>query len=152
MTPGSFLQDGTTGTIFRVAKHSLGTEQLGTFTHRVSKLTGCPCRCRATLESSLRKAAMGAGPMNIELHYRSLTVELESLKDRVRNFIDSGYWPTVGEWKESVLRSILAKRLPETVRIERGFVLTRGGATTQCDVLCTRQTPPCSSRMASWFF
>jgi hypothetical protein len=80
--------------------------------------------------------------MNIELHYKSLTLELESLRDRVRNFIDSAHWPTVGEWKESVLRSILAKRLPETVRIGRGFVLTREGATTQCDVLLYKADAP----------
>jgi hypothetical protein len=80
--------------------------------------------------------------MNIELHYRSLTAELESLRDRVRNFIDSGHWPTDGEWKESVLRSTLAKRLPETVRIGRGFVLTREGATTQCDVLLYKADAP----------
>lgn len=80
--------------------------------------------------------------MDIELHYRSLTAELESLKDRVRNFIDDAHWPTDGEWKESVLRSILAKRLPDTVKIGRGFVITRRGATTQCDVLLYKADAP----------
>ena len=80
--------------------------------------------------------------MNVELHFRSLTAELESLKDRVRNFIDDGHWPTDGEWKESVLRSILARRLPETVRVGRGFVLTRQGATTQCDILLYTASSP----------
>ena len=80
--------------------------------------------------------------MNIELHYKSLTAELESLRDRVRNFIEDAHWPTDGEWKESVLRTVVAERLPQTVRIGRGFVLTRDGASTQCDVLLYKADAP----------
>ena len=80
--------------------------------------------------------------MNIALHYKSLTAEVESLKDRVRNFIDSAHWQTDGEWKETVLRAVLSERLPETVKIGRGFVLTRQGASTQCDVLLYKSDAP----------
>jgi hypothetical protein len=80
--------------------------------------------------------------MDVESYFRSLTIELESLKDRVRRFIDNAHWLTDGEWKESVLRSMLARRLPDTVKIGRGFVLTREGPTTQCDILLYRASSP----------
>ena len=80
--------------------------------------------------------------MDVESYFRSLTTELESLKDRVRNFIDSAHWLTDGEWKESVLRSILARRLPDTVKIGRGFVLTKQGPTSQYDILLYKASSP----------
>jgi hypothetical protein len=73
--------------------------------------------------------------MNVESYF-------QSLKDRVRNFIDDAHWLTDGEWKESVLRSILARRLPDTIKIGRGFVLTREGPTTQCDILIYKASSP----------
>jgi len=80
--------------------------------------------------------------MDIPAHYRSLTAELESLKDRVRNFIDDRHWLTDGEWKESVLRSMISQRLPATVKIGHGFVITERGPTTQCDILLYRADCP----------
>lgn len=80
--------------------------------------------------------------MKVREYFKSLTQELEALKGRVRYFIDDGHWQTDGEWKESVLRSILAQRLPETVKIGRGFVLTKRGPTTQCDILLYKASSP----------
>jgi hypothetical protein len=80
--------------------------------------------------------------MDVPSYYRSLTTELESLKDRVRNFIQEAHWLTDGEWKESVLRSILSRKLPETVRVGRGFVLTREGPSSQCDILLYKASSP----------
>jgi len=73
--------------------------------------------------------------MNVPAYYKSLTEELESLKDRVRNFIADVHWLTDGEWKESVLRTMLARRLPDTVKVGRGFIISEGLTSTQCDVL-----------------
>src|SRR5690349_385556 len=80
--------------------------------------------------------------MNVAAHYRSLTAELESLRDRVRNFIQHHHWLTDGEWKESVLRSMIGRCLPDTVRIGRGFVLTPDGPSTQCDIILYRSDVP----------
>jgi hypothetical protein len=80
--------------------------------------------------------------MDIPAYYKSLTVELESLKDRVRNFIADKHWLTDGEWKESVLRSIISERLPATVKIGHGFIITEQGPTTQCDILLYRADCP----------
>jgi hypothetical protein len=90
--------------------------------------------------------------MDVAKHFRSITSELESLKDRVRNFIADQHWLTDGEWKESVLRTLIAQRLPDTVRIGRGFVLTEHGPTTQCDIVLYRSDRPVLFRDADLVF
>ena len=90
--------------------------------------------------------------MDVAKHFRSITGELESLKDRVRNFISDGHWLTDGEWKESVLRSIITQRLPETANIGRGFVLTEEGPSTQCDIILYRSDCPVLFREADLVF
>ena len=73
--------------------------------------------------------------MDVKSYFESLTIELESLKNRVRNFIHGAHWLTDGEWKESVLRSVIGRNLPDTVKIGRGFILTEQGLSSQCDIL-----------------
>lgn len=80
--------------------------------------------------------------MDIESYFRSLSAELESLQNRVRHFIQSAHWLTDGEWKESVLRSVLVRKLPDTVKIGRGFVITRQGVSSQCDILLYKASVP----------
>ena len=90
--------------------------------------------------------------MDVPAYYRSLTTELESVKDRVRNFIDSKHWLTHGEWRESVLRAMIAQRLPSSVNIGRGFVITENGPTTQCDILIYRADRPVLFRQGDLAF
>jgi hypothetical protein len=80
--------------------------------------------------------------MNIIEHYRSLAAELRSLKNRVRNYIEDSHWQTDGEWKESILRSVLSRIMPETAKIGRGFVVTQQYSTTQIDILIYRYDSP----------
>lgn len=75
-------------------------------------------------------------------YFRSLTSELGSLKNRVRNFIEESHWLTDGEWKESVLRSCLKRNLPKSVQVGRGFVITEDGTSTQIDILIHDSTKP----------
>lgn len=71
--------------------------------------------------------------MDLHKYFRSLTQEVHALKDRVRNL--SPHWPTDGESKESVIRTILRRHLPSNLRVGRGFILKEGASTTQIDVL-----------------
>ena len=80
--------------------------------------------------------------MDVVAYYKSLSLELEALKNRVRNFIDNRHWLTDGEWEESVLRAILISRLPESVCVGRGFILSWKGASTQCDIMHYRASSP----------
>lgn len=80
--------------------------------------------------------------MDIEAYFQSISSECETLKNRVRMFIDDGHWPTDGEWKESVLRSIIRRSAPDSVTIGRGFVVTPDWQSTQIDVLVYDNTLP----------
>ena len=73
--------------------------------------------------------------MDTIAHFRSLSAELRALRNRVRNFIDDAHWQTDGEWKESVLRSVLRRLLPRNVEIGRGFVVGAKATSRQIDVL-----------------
>ncbi len=80
--------------------------------------------------------------MDVEKYFKSITKEIEGLKDRVRNFIDDANWLTDGEWKESVLRSFLNRNLPSSYKIVRGFIVTPEGPTTQIDLLLYKSSGP----------
>lgn len=80
--------------------------------------------------------------MNLEHYFQSLTDECITLKDRVRHLVNNAHWPTDGEWKESVLRSMLRRSAPESVTVGRGFVVHQEGCSTQIDVLIYDNSMP----------
>jgi hypothetical protein len=80
--------------------------------------------------------------MNIESYFTDLGNELESLKDRVRHYIDGAHWLSVGEWKESVIRTVLRRHLPGDVGVGRGFIVNIDESSTQIDVLLYDRTKP----------
>ena len=80
--------------------------------------------------------------MDMAAYFESLTNELSSMKDRIRNFIGNRHWQTDGEWKESILRSILRRYLPKTTDIGKGFIITKDGPSTQIDILIYDTTKP----------
>ena len=71
----------------------------------------------------------------MEGYFKSLSQELSSLKNRVRNFIKDKHWLSDGEWKESVLRASLLRCLPADIKVGRGFIYTPDALSTQIDVL-----------------
>lgn len=83
--------------------------------------------------------------MDVEAHFRSLTQELEALRDRVRNLLGDSpapHWLTDGEWKESVLRTTLKRHLPRNIEPVRGFVVTENGCSSQIDVILFDNSQP----------
>jgi hypothetical protein len=80
--------------------------------------------------------------MNVKEYFESLSAELIALRDRVKNLIDGGHPPTDGEWKECVLRSMIARNLPDSIKIGRGFIITPDGPSTQIDVLLYSSDSP----------
>lgn len=80
--------------------------------------------------------------MNIEKYFKDLTKELESLKDRVRHYIEDAHWLSDGEWKESVIRTVLRRHLPSNIGIGRGFVVSVEQSSTQIDVLLYDKSKP----------
>jgi len=73
--------------------------------------------------------------MNIEEYFTNLTDEISALKNRVRHYIDDAHWLSDGEWKESVVRTILRRHLPDNIGVGRGFILNFEHVSTQIDVL-----------------
>lgn len=73
--------------------------------------------------------------MDIQDYFESLGQELGALKYRVRHLIADAHWQTDGEWKESVLRQVLRRHLPNSALVGRGFVVSRDSATRQIDIL-----------------
>ena len=75
-------------------------------------------------------------------YFRSITLEFQALKNRVRHFIGNHHWLTEGEWKESVLRAVLRRHLPQTVGVGKGFVITKDGPSSQIDILLYDREKP----------
>lgn len=80
--------------------------------------------------------------MDVEQYFRSLSAELNALKNRVRYLIGTRHLPTDGEWKESILRTILRRHLPSTVEVGRGFVVKPNSPSKQIDVLIYDTSKP----------
>ena len=68
-------------------------------------------------------------------HYReSISNELISIKDRVRDFVN--HFPEDGRYKEIILKNVLLKYLPKTVSIGTGFVMCENHQpTSQIDII-----------------
>ena len=80
--------------------------------------------------------------MHDSAYFRSITKELNALRDRVRHFIHDRHWLSDGEWKESVVRAVLRRNLPKTFGVGSGFVVTEDGPSTQVDILIYDNTKP----------
>ncbi|WP_126933892.1 DUF6602 domain-containing protein [Corallococcus sp. AB018] len=79
-------------------------------------------------------------PPNYTEFHRSITEELYSIKDRIRNLVQ--HWPTDGEHKEIAVKSLLRRHLPESVIVGRGFVVTQSESSTQIDILIVDANKP----------
>lgn len=67
--------------------------------------------------------------------HKSIVSEMDAMKDRVRHLIQDNHWLTDGEFKETVLRSVIRRHLPDSLIIGRGFIVGRNRVSTQIDVL-----------------
>lgn len=80
---------------------------------------------------------------NIKEFHKSITSEILSVKDRVRNLIGDAHWYSDGAYKESVLREVLRRYLPEKYNIGQGFIVYDDGTSSkQIDILITDKNYP----------
>ncbi len=80
--------------------------------------------------------------MDMIQYHKSLSREMNSLRDRIRTLMEDPHWQTDGEWKESVLRNVLRRHLPSSVDIGRGFVINAQTCSKQIDVLIFDKDAP----------
>ena len=75
-------------------------------------------------------------------YQQSISRELISIKDRVRNFIDNHHWGEDGRYKEIILSHVLRQHLPKGVSVGTGFVVNNGNITKQIDIIVYRDDIP----------
>lgn len=80
--------------------------------------------------------------MDVNGYFESLSLECDALKNRVRHFIDDAHWLTDGEWKESVLRTMISRSCPQSISVGRGFLVTETGCSSQIDILLYDNNDP----------
>ncbi len=80
--------------------------------------------------------------MDTLAYFRSLSLELTSQRDRVRQLIGGRHWPTDGHWKESVLRAVLRRTVGGAAHVGSGFVVAGEQSSTQVDLLLYRRSSP----------
>ena len=83
-------------------------------------------------------------------YQKSISHELISIKDRLRNFIDDHHWPEDGRYKEIILTDILRKHLPKTVSVGTGFVMGETRVSTQVDIIVYRNDFPIMFQQADF--
>lgn len=60
----------------------------------------------------------------IEEFQKTLSRELITIKDRVRNLIGNAHWGEEGRYKESILKNVISRFLPDNLSIGTGFIIT----------------------------
>lgn len=79
---------------------------------------------------------LGETIMNDYLEYqRSVALEFQAYKNRVRNMIGNHHWGEDGRYKEILLMNYLRRILPNTVSVGTGFVRIDDTLTSQIDII-----------------
>lgn len=90
--------------------------------------------------------------MDIRTYFHDLTRESQALKNRVRNLMDNPHWLSDGEWKESVVRSMIRRIIGHNIAVGRGFVVSDNMETSQIDVLLYDASHPVLHRDGDFVF
>lgn len=61
--------------------------------------------------------------MDSQNFQKSITQELDVIKNRVRNLIGNAHWGEEGRFKEAVLKNVIQRFLPNSISIGTGFIL-----------------------------
>lgn len=77
-------------------------------------------------------------PGNARLFQESITQELDSIKNRVRNLIGNAHWGEEGRFKEAVLKNVLKKFLPSNLSVGTGFILKAIGQNDEENILSSQ--------------
>ncbi|NOV02723.1 DUF6602 domain-containing protein [Paenibacillus planticolens] len=82
-------------------------------------------------------------PNNNIRYQQSIAAEINSIKDRVRFFIEDNHWGEDGRYKELILMNYLKKVLPDNISVGTGFVKNaRNELTDQIDILIYKKNDP----------
>ena len=73
--------------------------------------------------------------MNTIEYFRSISEELDAIKNRIRNLMDNPHWLTDGEIKEAILRNVIKRYMPENIKVGKGFIFSDDRCSSQIDIL-----------------
>jgi len=77
---------------------------------------------------------------------KSITKELDTVKNRVRNLIGCSHWEEEGRYKEAILRNVMKRFLPSNLSIGTGFVIEKNNddiqISNQIDIIIYDNTVP----------
>ena len=68
---------------------------------------------------------MSNNHLDIREFQKSITKELDTIKNRVRNLIGSSHWGEEGKYKEAILRNVVKRFLPSVLSIGTGFIIKK---------------------------
>ena len=74
---------------------------------------------------------MSRNEIDAKKFQKSITKELDTVKDRVRNLIGSSHWGEEGKYKEAILRNVIRRFLPANLSLGTGFVIRKDNNRTQ---------------------
>ena len=74
------------------------------------------------------------------MDFKSVTKEIESLRDKVLYFTKHKY--SNGFWRETILKRLIKRHLPQPYEIGQGFVITEKGCSTEIDIIIYDNTKP----------
>lgn len=80
--------------------------------------------------------------MSASEQIKSIGLEFNALKSRVRNIIGNSHWGEDGRSKESVLQSILSNYVPESLALSSGFIVDKTTLSKQIDVMLSDKGMP----------
>lgn len=76
-------------------------------------------------------------------YFESVSNELISTKDRVRNIIGSRHWGEDGRFKEAIVKNVISRFLPPTYSIGTGFVINANKeVSSQIDIIIYDSSSP----------
>ncbi|PLT49025.1 DUF6602 domain-containing protein [Bacillus amyloliquefaciens] len=81
------------------------------------------------------------GPNSLE-YQKSIALEFNATKDRVRHLIGSTHWGEDGRHKEVILMNFLKRFLPNNIEVGTGFIKEGNNISTQIDIIIYNPTLP----------
>lgn len=86
------------------------------------------------------------GRIDPEKFQKSITNELDIIKNRVRNLIGDAHWGEEGRYKEAVLKNVIKRFLPTNLSVGTGFVIKKNDhehqVSKQIDIFIYDNTVP----------
>ncbi|AOY75359.1 DUF6602 domain-containing protein [Clostridium formicaceticum] len=83
--------------------------------------------------------------LRIKDYHKSISLEFNIIKDRVRYLIGDSHWGEDGRYKEIILMNVLKKYLPKNFSVGTGFIMNNDdyeSISTQIDIIIYENTYP----------